>query len=617
MNSPEHAPDEYQLGSIRIKAKQNVLVTEHGDITVLPKVMSLLLYFCQKGQNVVTFDELNAAIWPREIVGDNAIYNLVGQTRKALGDNASKPIYIQTVSKVGYRLLVDAIPISEVLGTNSPQDTHQNKSTVEKVRKPRFAPATFVPGLLISLAAIVVIVFSLFPSNQDYSQESLRLLQLARYQLYRGDEEGLTEAIDHLQQLFAVEPDWSVPKIELAYSFIRKAHLEPDNREFWLTKASAISEAKDLGDSGKRLKAIIDSTRRGTHSNSSLMEPFSTGNILVSEYLAYSDVLFHQGKSADAANQAKHALDNCMDCPYAYRKYATTQLVLGNVDEAFKSFGQYRMLIHQTSDNPANLSGFVPMTRQTLKDMVSWYANATLPEDLLPHQRNNLALFYLTLGQIEKAENIVSSAPDTATGFFDLYTHAAIAGAKSQLTTSLQLLQKRQQDFPDNQRFKLSVVYAQWQLGKYQEAMQAFKQFKILGSDHSQFPGSTSLPEFMNFNEWSLYAALLTKTGDPGTDQYQTGQQILAQLEQQLKAGASKGRQTADISLTSILALQGKKQQALEALKVAITQGWVSDFNQNWWYLQDSPYFQDMADDEVFKQIVDDYHQSIEREFGE
>lgn len=606
MDSSHSRPDTYQLGPFKIKGKENIVATAEGEVVILPKVMTLLLYLCRHSQQVVTFDEIIAEVWPREIVGDNAIYNLVGQLRKALGDKASNPTYVQTVSKVGYRLLVSAEPISSASG----QPAEKNRPA-EQVKKVQDGSGAKWALPLMFLAGVFGVVMAWFAKETPPvpSPESQRQLKLAYYQLYRGDSDGVDQGIDTLQQLAASEPRWSVPKIELAYGFIRKSRLDPDNDDFWLTKARTIGKEDNLGESGRRLTAVVKAMADQRLEPNSLDALFADEDILVSARLAYSDVLFKLGKIDQASEQVQLALDDCPDCPYAYRKFATTQMVQGKIEQGFDSFLHYRMLINRSSQNPADNAGYVPLTKDSLREMADWHFKTPTPPDLLSHQRNALALFYLSLGQIELAEGTLRTKPETSTQFFDLYTHAALAGARGDFEASYTLLNKRQTSYPDNERFKLSVVYALWQLSRYEEAMRVFQRFQILALPAS-FPAS--LPHSMPFSTWSLYGALLMQTGDDAN-----GAKILNALEQRLRAGLVPGSHKADIRLAQVLALQGNDRDALDELRLAVEQGWVSDFNQNWWYLQDSPYFRALRADEKFKEIVALYHDSIAAEFAQ
>jgi TolB-like protein/DNA-binding winged helix-turn-helix (wHTH) protein/Tfp pilus assembly protein PilF len=70
-----------------------------------PKVIEVLAHLAARPDRVVPRDELLAAVWPGVVVGDDALTQAIIKLRKALGDDAHRPKYIETISKRGYRLL--------------------------------------------------------------------------------------------------------------------------------------------------------------------------------------------------------------------------------------------------------------------------------------------------------------------------------------------------------------------------------------------------------------------------------------------------------------------------------------------------------------------------------
>ncbi len=78
-----------------------------------PKAMAMLLHLASRPQQVVSREELMAAVWPGVVVGDNALTQVVTKLRKALGDTAREPAYVEAVAKRGYRLIAAVRRVSE------------------------------------------------------------------------------------------------------------------------------------------------------------------------------------------------------------------------------------------------------------------------------------------------------------------------------------------------------------------------------------------------------------------------------------------------------------------------------------------------------------------------
>jgi DNA-binding winged helix-turn-helix (wHTH) protein/TolB-like protein/cytochrome c-type biogenesis protein CcmH/NrfG len=98
-------PAALQVGQWRVVPELNQISRGDKAVRLEPKAVELLAYLAQRAGEVVSREELLAALWPGVIVGDNALTQVITKLRKALGDTAREPAYIEAISKRGYRLL--------------------------------------------------------------------------------------------------------------------------------------------------------------------------------------------------------------------------------------------------------------------------------------------------------------------------------------------------------------------------------------------------------------------------------------------------------------------------------------------------------------------------------
>jgi DNA-binding winged helix-turn-helix (wHTH) protein len=92
-----------------------------GEEVHLPrKAFDLLSMLLSRRPQVVDKDELHAAIWPDSHVDPAGLNVLVGEVRKALGDEAKQPRFIRTVHGVGYAFFGDAVHADEAPASESP-----------------------------------------------------------------------------------------------------------------------------------------------------------------------------------------------------------------------------------------------------------------------------------------------------------------------------------------------------------------------------------------------------------------------------------------------------------------------------------------------------------------
>jgi len=81
----------------------------HGDDEHVldPKELSVLLHLIDRAPEVVTTEALLSRTWPDVVVGDNVLHQVMTRLRRALGDDARHPRYIETFPKRGYRLCAE------------------------------------------------------------------------------------------------------------------------------------------------------------------------------------------------------------------------------------------------------------------------------------------------------------------------------------------------------------------------------------------------------------------------------------------------------------------------------------------------------------------------------
>ena len=72
-----------------------------------PKAMDVLLLLCRHAGEVVSSDDIVSQCWPGIATGDNPLHKSLTQLRKALGDSATAPMYIETIRKRGYRAIAE------------------------------------------------------------------------------------------------------------------------------------------------------------------------------------------------------------------------------------------------------------------------------------------------------------------------------------------------------------------------------------------------------------------------------------------------------------------------------------------------------------------------------
>ena len=100
--------EAFCLGPVLVEPRSNTLIHKGKRQSLEPKAMQVLLCLVGQYPRDAGKTHLLAEVWPQTHVGDQVLKVAVSQIRKALGDQARNPRFIQTVSG-GYRLICEPV----------------------------------------------------------------------------------------------------------------------------------------------------------------------------------------------------------------------------------------------------------------------------------------------------------------------------------------------------------------------------------------------------------------------------------------------------------------------------------------------------------------------------
>ncbi len=101
----------YRFGGFELDVREGTLRRGEQSVDVQPKVVDALVLFVRRAGELVTREELLAALWPDTHVSDDALQQLVRKVRKALGDDATEAQFVETVPRRGYRFVASVAEI--------------------------------------------------------------------------------------------------------------------------------------------------------------------------------------------------------------------------------------------------------------------------------------------------------------------------------------------------------------------------------------------------------------------------------------------------------------------------------------------------------------------------
>lgn len=125
MSLPESAPDDASLafGPFVLDRRERRLTRDGGadgstDVPIQGRAFDLVAHLAAHAGHLVRKDDLFAAVWPGVVVGDAALTQAMRVARKALGDDAAAPVYIETVAGHGYRFVA---PVTQGAMPSAPE----------------------------------------------------------------------------------------------------------------------------------------------------------------------------------------------------------------------------------------------------------------------------------------------------------------------------------------------------------------------------------------------------------------------------------------------------------------------------------------------------------------
>src|SRR4051812_19505174 len=98
----------FRFGVFEADARSGELRKSGVRMALQEQPFRVLVELLQRSGSVVTRDELQAALWPGDtfVDFDHGVNVAIARLREALGDDSSRPRFIETLPKRGYRFML-------------------------------------------------------------------------------------------------------------------------------------------------------------------------------------------------------------------------------------------------------------------------------------------------------------------------------------------------------------------------------------------------------------------------------------------------------------------------------------------------------------------------------
>src|SRR5512140_3015645 len=123
-----HTRRIFEFGDFRIDADERLLLHAGQRVPLTPKAFETLLALVENSGRVVKKEDLMKRLWPDAFVEEVNLAQNVSTVRRALGPQGEK--YIETVPKLGYRLMVNAQAVDAASAVRAPEAATSHPSPV-------------------------------------------------------------------------------------------------------------------------------------------------------------------------------------------------------------------------------------------------------------------------------------------------------------------------------------------------------------------------------------------------------------------------------------------------------------------------------------------------------
>jgi transcriptional activator of cad operon len=199
--------------------------------------MRLLLCLAAHPGQVVSIDDLLNEVWSDVTVAPDSVYQAVASLRRLLGDDPKQPTYIETVPRLGYRMVASVHAGTDESTGRAPSSPGSDDSVPATIRATRDAPSpaprfktgfAWALGVALCLALFVAFLFQgKFASNNHSASAAiapqpeksiavLPFLDLTEGMTHEEFADGMTE---ELIDKFSKIPGLRVPSATSSFYF--------------------------------------------------------------------------------------------------------------------------------------------------------------------------------------------------------------------------------------------------------------------------------------------------------------------------------------------------------------------------------------------------------------
>jgi len=162
----------YEFGPFRLEPAEHRLLRKGRAINLSPQLFSLLVVLVENSGKLISKEALRNKIWGNAFISEDALKVIIGNLRKAIGENGER--YIETVRGEGYRFVAPVskieipVPAQEapddeaVKRSSGPSSAPQQESQIPVLKRRHVPRRWFIAAFSFALLTVLVATVGFF-----------------------------------------------------------------------------------------------------------------------------------------------------------------------------------------------------------------------------------------------------------------------------------------------------------------------------------------------------------------------------------------------------------------------------------------------------------------------
>jgi DNA-binding winged helix-turn-helix (wHTH) protein/tetratricopeptide (TPR) repeat protein len=240
-----HEPD-FAIGALTVSPARREILREGEAREVLEhRVMQVLIALHRAQGGIVTRDELTLACWEGRIVGEDAINRVISRLRKVAMGVGSGVFHIDTLKKIGYRMVVDGTEVPPVQSAQEIAPPYPPERGTAMNRRRTFFLAGMVAAGTLTVAGSGGWLYRRI-AKPDVPPEVRTLMVQGRQLLGHRNNYSYFQAIGMYRRVVELAPEYADGWGMLGFAYAVPSHFQPRAESLSLRKRAESAARRAL-----------------------------------------------------------------------------------------------------------------------------------------------------------------------------------------------------------------------------------------------------------------------------------------------------------------------------------------------------------------------------------